>query len=782
MSDQKRGACEVMFAVNPIISMSMQISCILVISHFFQLLLKPFGQTGPVAQILAGFVIGPSGLSRIHKVREFFFPSVAGDYYEIISMQARIVIMFLIGLEMDFPYLLRNLRPASIIAGGSCLMCTLFAVAMTSFAYEETNSDGNAIIMGIVITIILANTASPIVVRLAADLKIATSDVGRMAISSSLFGDLYAVVLLVIVTASRKKYSVMRWVLLGILSLIIIGVVIILNAHVTKWLNRRNRNQKYLSNTEILGLLAIVFVTATVLEAIGFSSIVACFLIGLMFPRGGKAARTLLIKLTYAVHNFVLPVYFGYSGFRADLTSIDSLTKFFVVFVVILLSFGAKITGTLAACSHLKIPLNEGVLIAFLMNLKGHVDLLTLGVAIQDKKANPVFCNLMISAIVLNSLIWGPIIAFMVRRESDIIGYKHIAFESQNPDCELRLLTCVNGPRSVGTMVGLIAASKCSDSIPVTPYMMHLIELPEKTNTNLMYHQKEVDEISDDDDYGGNDVVEINEAVDIFTAETGVMIHQVKVVSPLVSMYLDVCECAEDIRASMIILPFHKYQKIDGKLESGKEGIRTTNQKVLRHAPCSVAILVDRGLTAGACPISGSQSLQHVAALFFGGPDDREALGFSKRLGLHHHINLTIIRFLPKSARRELVGVNFANKEKDILMAIPDQENDADAVVLTDFYNRYVTSGQIGFVEKYVENGAETASALRDMADMYSMFIVGMGGRRHSPLTTGMSDWEECPELGTVGDFLASPEFDLSGSVLVVQQYRPSKKETRNAT
>ena len=90
---------------------------------------------------------------------------------------------------------------------------------------------------------------------------------------------------------------------------------------------------------------------------------------------------------------------------------------------------------------------------------------------------------------------------------------------------------------------------------------------------------------------------------------------------------------------------------------------------------------------------------------------------------------------------------------------------------------RYVTSGRIGYVEKYVENGAETASALRDMADMYAMFIVGKGGRAQSPLTIGLSDWEECPELGTVGDFLASPEFDLSGSVLVVQQFRPSKSE-----
>lgn len=78
---------------------------------------------------------------------------------------------------------------------------------------------------------------------------------------------------------------------------------------------------------------------------------------------------------------------------------------------------------------------------------------------------------------------------------------------------------------------------------------------------------------------------------------------------------------------------------------------------------------------------------------------------------------------------------------------------------------------------KHVENGEETASALRDIADMYTMFIVGKGSRCNSSLTTGISDWEECPELGRVGDFLASPDFELCGSVLVVQQYRPASDE-----
>lgn len=40
-------------------------------------------------------------------------------------------------------------------------------------------------------------------------------------------------------------------------------------------------------------------------------------------------------------------------------------------------------------------------------------------------------------------------------------------------------------------------------------------------------------------------------------------------------------------------------------------------------------------------------------------------------------------------------------------------------------------------------------------------------------MTVRMKDWEECPELGTVGDFFAS-SLDVNASVLVVQRQRNS--------
>lgn len=51
MDATKRVACNrEMF--NPVSTMGMQVAFILVLSHCFQLVLKPLGQPGPIAQIL----------------------------------------------------------------------------------------------------------------------------------------------------------------------------------------------------------------------------------------------------------------------------------------------------------------------------------------------------------------------------------------------------------------------------------------------------------------------------------------------------------------------------------------------------------------------------------------------------------------------------------------------------------------------------------------------------------------------------------------------------------
>ena len=67
------------------------------------------------------------------------------------------------------------------------------------------------------------------------------------------------------------------------------------------------------------------------------------------------------------------------------------------------------------------------------------------------------------------------------------------------------------------------------------------------------------------------------------------------------------------------------------------------------------------------------------------------------------------------------------------------------------FIFSYMRLGKEGYTGTFVDNKAHTAMILRDIVEKYSMSRKGKGGgRADSTLTTRMTDWEECPDLGIV--------------------------------
>ncbi|XP_065869386.1 cation/H(+) antiporter 1-like [Euphorbia lathyris] len=760
--------------LNPLTSTFIQSCAMLLFSHIFHVVLKPLGQPGPIAQILAGFTLGPSILSRIKQVGDLFNQPDLNDYILLVSFIFRIAIMFLIGLETDVPYMRRNLRRASIIAMGGVAAGVIFGAAITVFVMRMLTISDSQLTFANLIIIILTSSASPVVIRFVTELKFETAEIGRLAISTTLVNEMSCLIWYDIAMAfsSGKLFGD------GILCLMFTGLVTGVNKFLALWYNRRRQNERYLRSTDVLIILSLVIWFSFLIEEFGYNSTVFCFIMGLMYPREGKTTRTLLNKLTYAANNFILPIHFGFIGFRLDVRHLYSLRNAIVVMLVVLISIGAKIIGTLAACHYLKTPLNQGVILAFILNFKGHSELLLV-----DTLSKPTydwwdenFHHLVVIVIVLNTVISGSVVSCTLRRDENYFLARHSILEFDDPENELRMMFCVYSSRQISAKFGLILALRGSARAPIKPYLMHLVELPKKrSTTKLMYHELEDrDNFSDEEEYGGNDVTNICEAVDAFSTDNKVPISQKKIVSSFATMYEDICSSAEDSRVSIIILTFHKHQRLDGKMENSSEADRLNNQKILRHASCTVGIYVDRGQTGFQLPTSGHE--QHVVAIFFGGPDDREALAWSKRIASHPNINLTVIRFLLATSH-DLRRPSTKSTE-EILLTMSDYhetENERDNASMEDFYNRYVIPGKAGYVEKFVNNGKETAEVLAEIRQMYALIIVGKGDQGFSPLTTGLSDWEEFPELGNVGDLLASSEFKANGSILVIQQYRLSR-------
>ncbi|CAL1377262.1 unnamed protein product [Linum trigynum] len=757
---------------NPFNTTFVQTCGMLLVSQIFHVILKPFGQPGPVAQILAGLVLGPSLLCKIDRIRQIFIQPAFEDYSFLLLFVFRILFMFTIGLEADLPYICRNFQRIGVIAAWNVAVCAAFGAAASFFVINVLKVTAHRLAFANVIMIIVASVASPVVVRLLAELKFDTAEPGRLAICAALFMELFCITWY----STYLAFSSGKMFGFALVCIVGTGIVAYANRYLANWCNKRRRHMKFVPSTEMSGILLLVILLSFMIEKLGFNSMISCFLVGVAFPKEGKTTRTLLHRLTYAVNNFILPIYFGFNGFRFDVNYLINVRNCIVVALLILLSMGGKIIGTLCACHYLNIPRNEAVVLAFILNLKGHGELLVIeAFSRSDTWWDDNTHKLVIIIVVINTLIAGPVVSFILKRDRKYFAHKLTFLEFLDPENELRFLACVYESRHITSKLGLIATMTGSQRSPTVTYLIHLVELQKRhrRKKKLMYHElQDGDQFSDDDEYGGNDIIEINDAVDAFTTDSKILVHQSKAVSWFPKVYEDVCSSAEDLRVSIVFLTFHKHQRLDGKLENDKDGVRIVNQKVMRHAPCSVGIFVDRGLTGFQLP--SPELVQNVAMLFFGGPDDREALACCKRIATHPYVNLTIIRFQSEGQpkNQQVHDRNGEEEEQHISISSYEVDMAIDNVFMEDFCNRYVTSGKVKYMEKKTENGEQTVEILKEIGEMYSLFIVGKGGRGNSPMTTGMSDWEECPELGAVGDILASAELNLGASILVIQQHR----------
>jgi hypothetical protein len=240
-------------------------------------------------------------------------------------------------------------------------------------------------------------------------------------------------------------------------------------------------------------------------------------------------------------------------------------------------------------------------------------------------------------------------------------------------------------------------------------------------------------------------------AFEAFQQLSTVRVRAMTAISDLETIHRDIIDSASNKRAAVVIVPYHKTLQQDGSFHSLGSAYHAVNKRVLREAPCSVAILVDRGL-GGHSQVAAQNVAFSVAMLFFGGPDDREALAYAARMAEHPGITVTVSRFQP-------------NRD-----TIPE-EDAADEEAIEAFKARFAGAGgeddgSVRFAEREARSREEVVEAI-GLLSKCNVFVVG-----RIPPTAPLV--EHADELGPVGSYLASPEFKTSASVLVIKRYDPA--------
>ncbi|XP_058100300.1 cation/H(+) antiporter 18-like isoform X2 [Magnolia sinica] len=742
----------------------LQICLVLVLTRSLAFLLKPLRQPRVIAEIIGGILLGPSALGRSQRYLHAVFPPKSLTVLDTLANLGLLFFLFLVGLELDIKAIRRTGKQALGIAAAGISLPFVLGIG-SSFILRNTISKGVdeppfLVFMGVALSI----TAFPVLARILAELKLLTTDVGRMAMSAAAVNDVAAWILLALAIAlsgsSNTSPIVSLWVLLSGAAFVIVSIYVL--CPIFSWIARRSPDGVPIEETYICGILAAVLAAAFVTDAIGIHALFGAFVVGILIPKEGPLAGALVERVEDLVSGLFLPLYFVSSGLKTNVATIQGAQSWGLLVLVIVTACVGKIVGTVVVSLACRVPYRDALTLGFLMNTKGLVELIVLNIGKDRKVLNDQTFAIMVLMALFTTFITTPlVVAFYKPLKRSSIPYKHRTIEREDQDTQLRILACFHSTGNIPTMINLIEASRGTGRhAGLSVYALHLMELSERTSAIRMVHKVRKNGLPFWNKMRGSSADHVVVAFEAFRQLSSVSVRPMTSISALSDMDEDICTSAESKRAAIVILPFHKHQRLDGTLETTRPEFRSVNRRVLEHAPCSVGILVDRGL-GGAVHVSASDVASSIVVLFFGGPDDHEALAYGMRMAEHPGIQLTMVHFKTEDGS---VG-------DSITIAVDGDsctKQKTDDELVAKFQRRAMKDDSFRYEEKVVGNtGAVTAIGEFQRCNL---FLVGRMPEGAAAET--LTNVSECPELGPVGSLLISSEFPTTASVLVVQQYR----------
>ncbi|CAI9111944.1 OLC1v1012296C3 [Oldenlandia corymbosa var. corymbosa] len=705
----------------------------------------------------AGLILGSTALGRREGYQKFLFPAATQDTLGAFCAFGYLLFEFLSGVKMNTG-MMRKTGSKALAIGIINLVVPLavgwFTLKSLSIYPPKKGSDVTPSLQNNVSVLKASSmTAFPVVALLLKDLKILNSELGRLALSCALITHMLQLIynstsLLHRIYLSDHGRAVSD--VMVCISFILLVIFLLRPAFI--WVVKQTPEGRPVKDLYLFLTILLALVSAVISYWFELAVLFGPFIIGLAVPEGPPLGSALVDKLDALSSGVILPTFISLVALRADLSQLSYYVPHIALIVA---TFSSKVISCCFVGLYCKMPLNDAVALGLILSIKGVVD---LGAYSFLRDANMIDQSTFTLLVVYTAIV-ATLVPSMVQLLYDpnrkYAGYQKRSIMHSKIGGKLPVLACIHSSDNITAIIGLLDAYTPSLENPITVNALHLIELRGRASPIFISHQLQKKPHSRDDSYSENVIFAFKQfernnrgsvSLQVFTA-----------ISPRKLMHEDISTLALNVLASIIVLPFHRRWAIDRSVESEDISLRMLNRSVLERAPCSVGILVDRGHVGPSTSMMSSGKKYSISAIFLGGNDCQEVLALAKRMTKHRNISLTVMRFISTKTKRQ----NFEAEMEDIK-------------ALHDFkQSRWIGQGNnVAYMERVLKDSSEFAWTLRSLADEYDLILVGRCYKVKSSLTSGFEEWCDVPELGAIGEFLASRDLQCRASVFIVQQQK----------
>ncbi len=363
------------------------IALVILVALIFGLGMTRLKQPPILGYIIAGLILGPSGLAFVEN----------RDQVSLLAEMGVLLLLFVIGIELN----LRTFKKVWLVTSLATVLQILICSAVTwTISYFIGWSNGLPMLLGFVTAI----SSTAVAVKMLDTIGETNTEIGQLSIGVLIAQDFAIVPMILILRNYHSNLSV-----LGLCAKLLIAVGII--AGLIYYLSQKQRVRfkflaKVVHQKDLLPLvsLAVCFAAASLSGLIGLSAAYGAFLAGLTI--GNTHERSAVLENIKPIQSTLIMVFFLSIGILMDVSFIYAHLGAFLL-MLLLVTVG-KTAINILILRFLQIPWSEAFLVGVVLAQIGEFAFLMASVAHEAHIINEFGEKLILSLTAL-SLLFSPL-------------------------------------------------------------------------------------------------------------------------------------------------------------------------------------------------------------------------------------------------------------------------------------------------------------------------------------------------------------------------------------
>lgn len=392
----------------------LQIAVILALGRAVRRLLSPVGQPAVIAEMLAGFVIGPSVVGWLAPaVTGWLFPPASLPALNALSQIGLNIFMFIVGVRVGTHSVVTSRRVAAVTSAASIVLPFAGGVALAFRLHDHMAPAVDPWAFALFLGTSMSITAFPVLARILDEWGLLHTETGRLAIACAAFDDVIGWLLLGAVLSLTGGASALALpVRIGLL-VAYVGLMFGVARPALRSLAASGRMPG--SPEGLWAVLLVLLLSGAATDAIGVHALFGAFLAGVIMPRHAAidGAVAAIEPLTLTIF---LPLFFAFTGLQTRIQLIDSRSLVADTMAIIAVAIAGKGGGAALAARSMGVPWREAAALGALVNTRGLIELVVLGIGLESGMLSPLAFSALVVMTLVTTCMTAPLLSFLLPR------------------------------------------------------------------------------------------------------------------------------------------------------------------------------------------------------------------------------------------------------------------------------------------------------------------------------------------------------------------------------